>query len=147
MNSEYGKKLSQEELKKLNMPTPVQASTPAPMPQIIIENTMPEEFANQLIQTQESILYKLDSVQSSIGMKASADDVRKLTRSVEQLRSMVEQAGKEKERKRLPRLRLPRLYLPHPDGPTVVVLVLIPLTLLLIWFFLGRGLSSAIPLT
>ena len=143
MNLEYGKKLSQEELKKLNMPTPVQA----PMPQIIIENTMPEEFANQLIQTQESILYKLDSMQSSLGMKASADDVRKLMRSVEQLRETVEQAGKEKERKRLPRLRLPRLYLPHPDGPTVVVLVLIPLTLLLIWFFLGRGLSSPIPLT
>ena len=138
MNSEYGKKLSQEELKKLNMPTPGQA----PMPQIIIKNTMPEEFANQLIQTQESILYKLDSVQSSLGAKASADDVRKLMRSVEQLRTMIEQAGKKKERKRLPRLRLPRLYLPHPDGPTIVVLILIPLTLFLIWFFLGRGWSS-----
>ena len=143
MNSEYGKKLSQEELKKLNMPTPVQA----PMPQIIIENTMPEEFANQLIQTQESILYKLDSMQSSLGAKASADDVRKLMRSVEQLRETVEQAGKKKERTRWPRLRLPRLYLPHPDGPTIVVLVLIPLTLFLIWFFLGRGWSSPLPLT
>lgn len=147
MNSEYGKKLSQEELKKLNMPMPAQASTPAPMPQIIIENTMPEEFANQFIQTQESILYKLDTMQLSIGMKASADDVRKLMRSVEELRTMLEQAGKQKERKRLPRLRLPKLYLPRWDGPTVVVLVLIPLTLFLIWFFLGRGLSSLLPLT
>ena len=142
MNSEYGKKLSQEELKKLNMPTPVQAPMPTPTPQIIIENTMPEEFASQFIQTQESILYKLDSMQSSLGAKASADDVRKLARSVEQLRTMVEQAGKQKERKRLPRLRLPRLHLPRWDGPTIVVLILIPLTLFLIWFFLGRGLSS-----
>lgn len=50
---------------------------------------MPEEFANQLIRTQESILYKQDTMQTSLGMKASADGVRKLTRSVEELRTML----------------------------------------------------------
>lgn len=34
--------------------------TQAPqMPPIIIENSMPEEFADQLIRTQESIIWKL----------------------------------------------------------------------------------------
>ena len=137
MNSEYGKKLSQEELKKLNMPTPVQA----PMPQIIIENTMPEEFTNQLIQTQESILYKLDTMQTSIGMKASADDVRKLMRSVEQLRTMVEQAGKKKERKHFPRLKL---HLPHPDGPTIVVLLMAAAAVLLMLWCASVGSSNSL---
>ena len=144
MNSEYGTKLSQEDLKKLNMPTPVQAPMPAPMPPVIIQNSMPRELVDQLIQTQQSILWKLSTLQSSVNANASANDVRKLTQSVEQLRAMIEQAGKQKERKRLPRLRLPRLHLPRWNGPAVISLAmaLIVVVLLLLCHFSDGDLSN-----
>ena len=151
MNSGSEETLSMDDLMARNRPahmkqnpTPAQEKLPPTMPPIIIQNTVPWELVDQLIQTQQSILWKLGTIQSSISAKASADDLRKLTQSVEQLRTMIEQAGKKKERKHLPRFRLHRLHLPRRDGPAVISLAmaLIVAVLLLLWYLSDGDLSN-----
>ena len=165
MSLESGRAYSQEELKQLNMPQslrreqtaqePAPTSTvqeltqqatepPAPMPEV--HPTQPEW--SELL-TMLSALYRTTAAQNRLISKPSIYATREqadtLTRELAAIRTLLEQAGKKKERRcslRLPRLRLPRL------SPA---LLLIPPILLALWVAwssldtLWNAISSILP--
>ena len=163
MNSEYGSKLSWEELKQRNQPKPA----PAPMqeetqvsaaPQVqehhvMINWTMPEsiECIESRLKTleeqgdwQTEYLRRLCERPTAYATQAQMDELLKVVKHLEQ---MTEQAGKPKEKSSLRhRIRLPRLHLSLPewDWPTAVtvVMALAMAALLLLWWKSGGDWSS-----
>ena len=163
MNSEYGSKLSWEELKQRNQPKPAPAPTQeetatplAPQVQehhVVINWTMPESMERiasrlQALEEQNNwqreYLRRLCEKPTAYATQAQMDE---LVKAVKHLEQMTEQAGKPKEKSssrdriRLPRLRL---HLPEWDWPTAVtvVMALAMAALLLLWWKSGGDWSS-----
>ena len=163
MNSEYGSKLSWEELKQRNQPKPAPApiqeeTLPSAEPQVqehhvVINWTMPESIERiecrlktleEQSDWQTEYLRRLCERQTAYATQAQMDELLKAVKHLEQ---MTEQAGKPKEKPSLRRkIRLPRLRLSLPewDWPTVVtvVMALAMAVLLLVWFKSGGDWSS-----
>ena len=163
MNSEYGSKLSWEELKQRNQPkptsAPTQEETATPLaPQVqehhmVINWAMPESMEciesrlkslEEQSDWQREYLRRLCERPTAYATQAQMDELLKVAKHLEQ---MTELAGKPKEKSssrrriRLPRLRL---HLPEWDWPTVVtvVMALAMAALLLVWFKSGGDWSS-----
>lgn len=153
MNSQSEQRLSLEELKQRNAPPP---SKELPHP----TQEEWEELLNIL-----SALYRLETEQRNVledlerctaahtallkeissrrGWYLIQEKMEALTGDVAQMRRMLQQAGKKKERRfTLPSICLPRPHLPHLDGPTWATLLMILAGLLLLWLAWGGGWSK-----
>ena len=136
MNSQSEQRLSLEELKQRNAPPPTRE----------MSHPTQEEWEEML--TILSALYRLETEQRNVlddlerrtaahtallqelssgrGWYLIQEKMEALTGDVAQMRRMLQQAGKKKERRfTLPSICLPRPHLPHLDGPTWATLLMI----------------------
>ena len=113
MNSDFGQRLSMEELKQLNQPKTMPPQS-APMPSKHLTQREWDELLvalNRLeagVSAQEALLRALTR---QVGQLPSQAQLEVLARDVAQIRETLQQAGKKRGRRfSLPRLRLP--YIP-----------------------------------
>ena len=146
MNSEYGQRLSLQELKHRNtqqavLPTPTPPHEACPL-KTDWERMM--KYMDALwhhANRQTDLLERISRQMSQLPTRTQMDE---LLKSVKRLEQMSEQDGKRNEKCfSLPGIRLPRLRLPHLDGPTWAVLLMGTGALLLLWWGLGTVLSSS----
>ena len=146
MNSEYGQRLSMQELKQRNtqqavlptLTTPHEASpTKADWGRMMNDLDTLWYHADR----QTDLLERISRQMSQLPTRTQLDDLLKAVRHLEQ---MTEQAGKPKENSfSLHRIRLPRLHLPHVSIPALISLLMAAAALLLLWWGLGTVLSSS----
>ena len=136
MNSEYGQRLSLQELKQRNTQQAVLPTLTTPH-EACPSKTDWERMMKYMdalwhhADRQTDLLERISRQMSQLPTRTQLDDLLKAVRHLEQ---MTEQAGKPKERRfSLPSIRLPRLHLPHLDGPMWVVLLMAMAALLLLW--------------
>ena len=127
MNSEYGQRLSLQELKQRNTQQAVLPTLTTPH-EACPSKTDWERMMKYMdalwhhADRQTDLLESVSRQMSQLPTRTQLDDLLKAVRHLEQ---MTEQAGKPKEkRSSLPNIRLPRLHMPHLDGPTWVVLLM-----------------------
>ena len=140
MNSEYGQRLSMQELKQRNtqqavlptLTTPHEASpTKADWGRMM--NNLDTLWYHADRQT--DLLERISRQMSQLPTRTQMDE---LLKAVKRLEQMSEQDGKRNEKRfSLPGIRLPRLRLPNLDGPTWAVLLMGTGALLLLWWGLG----------
>lgn len=146
MNSEYGQRLSMQELKQRNtqqavlptLTTPHEASpTKADWGRMMNDLDTLWYHADR----QTDLLESISGQMSQLPTRTQLDDLLKAVRHLEQ---MTEQAGKPKENSfSLHRIRLPRLHLPHVSVPALISLLMAAAALLLLWWGLGTVWSSS----
>ena len=145
MNSEYGQRLSMQELKQRNtqqavlptLTTPHEASpTKADWKRMMNDLDTLWYHADR----QTDLLESISRQMSQLPTRTQLDDLLKAVRHLEQ---MTEQAGKPKENSfSLRRIRLPRLHLPHISIPALISLLMAAAALLLLWWGLGIAWNS-----
>ena len=146
MNSEYGQRLSLQELKQRNTQQtalPVQAPPPEASPTKADWGRMMNDLDTLWYHAdrQTDLLESISRQMSQLPTRTQMDE---LLKAVKRLEQMSEQDGKRNEKRfSLPGIRLPRLRLPHLDGPTWAVLLMGTGALLLLWWGLGTVLSSS----
>ena len=146
MNSEYGQRLSLQELKQRNAQQaalPVQAPPPEARPTKADWERMMKDLDTlwHHADRQTDLLESVSRQMSQLPTRTQLDDLLKAVRYLEQ---MTEQAGKPKENSfSLHRIRLPRLHLPHVSIPALISLLMAAAALLLLWWGLGTVWSSS----
>ncbi len=145
MNSEYGQRLSLQELKQRNTQQtalPVQAPPPEARPTKADWERM-MKYMDALwyhADRQTDLLESVSRQMSQLPTRTQLDDLLKAVRHLEQ---MTEQAGMPKENSfSLHRIRLPRLHLPHVSIPALISLLMAAAALLLLWWGLGTAWNS-----
>ena len=145
MNSEYGQRLSLQELKQRNhqqTALPMQAPPPEARPTKADWERM-MKYMDALwyhADRQTDLLESVSRQMSQLPTRTQLDDLLKAVRHLEQ---MTEQAGKPKENSfSLHRIRLPRLHLPHISIPALISLLMAAAALLLLWWGLGTAWNS-----
>ena len=146
MNSEYGQRLSLQELKQRNTQQAVLPTLTTPH-EACPSKTDWERMMKYMdalwhhADRQTDLLESVSRQMSQLPTRTQLDDLLKTVRHLEQ---MSEQAGKRNEKHfSLPGIRLPRLRLPHLDGPTWAVLLMAAAVLLLLWWGLDTVWSSS----
>ena len=146
MNSEYGQRLSLQELKQRNTQQtalPVQAPPPEARPTKADWERM-MKYMDALwchADRQTNLLERISRQMLQLPTRTQLDDLLKAVRHLEQ---MTEQAGKPKENSfSLHRIRLPRLHLPHVSIPALISLLMAAAALLLLWWGLGTVWNSS----
>ena len=146
MKSEYGQRLSLQELKQRNTQQtalPVQAPPPEARPTKADWERM-MKYMDALwyhADRQTDLLESVSRQMSQLPTRTQLDDLLKAVRHLEQ---MTEQAGKPKENSfSLHRIRLPRLHLPQVSIPALISLLMAAAALLLLWWGLGTVWSSS----
>ena len=145
MNSEYGQRLSLQELKQRNsQPAALPVQTPPPEARPTKADW--EDLLSDLCalgyhaERQTGYLKKVSELLAQLPTRTQMDELLKAVKHLEQ---MSEQAGKRNEKRfSLPDIRLPRLRLPHLDGPTWAVLLMGTAVLLLLWWGLDTVWSN-----
>ena len=146
MNSEYGQRLSLQELKQRNAQQavlPTQTPSPEARPTKADWERMMNDLDTLWYHTvrQTDLLESISRQMSRLPSQTQLDDLLKAVRHLEQ---MTEQAGKPKENSfSLHRIRLPRLHLPHVSIPALISLLMAAAALLLLWWGLGTVWSSS----
>ena len=146
MNSEYGQRLSLQELKQRNSQQaalPVQTPPPEARPTKADWERMMKDLDTLWYHAdrQTDLLESISRQMSQLPTRTQLDDLLKTVRHLEQ---MTEQAGKPKESSfSLHRIRLPRLHLPHVSIPALISLLMVAAALLLLWWGLGTVWSSS----
>ena len=146
MNSEYGQRLSLQELKQRNtqqavlpMLTPPHEACPSKTDWERMMKYMDALWCHADRQT--DLLERISRQMSRLPTQTQLDDLLKAVRHLEQ---MTEQAGKPKENSfSLHRIRLPRLHLPQVSIPALISLLMAAAALLLLWWGLGTVWSSS----
>ena len=146
MNSEYGQRLSLQELKQRNtqqavlpMLTPPHEACPSKTDWERMMKYMDALWCHADRQTD-----LLESISRQMSQLPTRTQMDELLKAVKRLEQMSEQDGKRNEKRfSLPGIRLPRLRLPHLDGPTWAVLLMGTGALLLLWWGLGTVWSSS----
>ena len=109
MSSESERRLSTEELKRLNQPSKV-----SPPPMVLLPEADWTELLNHLEHLETSVGAQgtlLRALSRQVGQCPTREQTEALARDVAQIREALQQAGKKKERRfSLPKLRLP--YIP-----------------------------------
>ena len=109
MSSESERRLSTEELKRLNQPSKV-----SPPPMVLLREADWEELLDRLDGLEASVAEQealLRALSQQVGQLPTQEQTEALARDVAQIREALQQAGKKKERRfSLPKLRLP--YIP-----------------------------------
>ena len=146
MSSEYGQRLSLQELKQRNTQQAV-LPTPTPPHEACPSKADWERMMKDLdalwhhANRQTDLLERISRQMSQLPTRTQLDDLLKTVRHLEQ---MTEQAGKPKENSfSLHRIRLPRLHLPHVSIPALISLLMAAAALLLLWWGLGTVWSSS----
>lgn len=146
MNSEYGQRLSLQELKQRNVQQ-TELPTPTPPHEACPSKTDWERMMKYMdtlwyhADRQTDMLERISRQMSQLPTRTQLDDLLKAVRHLEQ---MTEQAGKPKENSfSLHRIRLPRLHLPHVSIPALISLLMAAAALLLLWWGLGTVWSSS----
>lgn len=150
MNSESGQRLSMDELKQLNAQQSEATQPPEQIPQppvqqqplqpILIQCAMTEvltQLEKQLHHLEEQsewqteYLYKLFETRNS---HPTREQIAQLQKSLTQIETMLEQAGKQNEKRRfsMPRIKLPSVHL----SLELVLILLMFLALLIAWYSL-----------
>lgn len=146
MNSEYGQRLSLQELKQRNSQQtalPVQAPPYEACPSKADWERMMNDLDTLWYHAdrQTDLLERISRQMSQLPTRTQLDDLLKTVRHLEK---MTEQAGKPKENSfSLHRIRLPRLHLPHVSIPALISLLMAAAALLLLWWGLGTVWSSS----
>ena len=146
MNSEYGQRLSMQELKQRNTQQaalPVQTPPPEAHPTKADWERMMKDLDTLWYHAdrQTDLLESISRQMSQLPTRTQLDDLLKTVRHLEQ---MTEQAGKPKESSfSLHRIRLPRLHLPHVSIPALISLLMAAAALLLLWWGLDTVWSSS----
>ena len=146
MNSEYGQRLSLQELKQRNTQQAVLPTLTTPH-----EASPTKADWGRMMNDLDTLWYHadrqtdlLESVSRQMSQLPTRTQMDELLKAVKRLEQMSEQDGKRNEKRfSLPGIRLPRLRLPHLDGPTWAVLLMGTGALLLLWWGLGTVLSSS----
>ncbi len=145
MNSEYGQRLSLQELKQRNTQQAV-LPTPTPPHEACPSKTDWERMMKYMdalwyhADRQTDLLESISRRMSQFPTRTQMDELLKAARHLEQ---MTEQVGKPKEKPfSLPRIRLPRLHLPHVSIPALISLLMAAAALLLLWWSLGTAWNS-----
>ena len=114
MSSESERRLSTEELKRLNQPQEMKPSKAAPPPMVLLPAADWNMLLNQLERLEASVGAQealLRALSRQVGQCPTREQTEALARDVAQIREALQQAGKKKERRfSLPKLRLP--YIP-----------------------------------
>ena len=146
MNSEYGQRLSLQELKQRNTQQtalPVQAPPPEARPTKADWERM-MKYMDALWYHADRQTDLLESVSRQMSQLPTRTQLDELLKAVKRLEQMTEQAGKPKENSfSLHRIRLPRLHLPHISIPALISLLMAAAALLLLWWGLGTVWSSS----
>ena len=131
MSSESERRLSTEELKRLN-----QSSEAAPPPMVLLTAADWNMLLTRLdrleagVSAQEALLRALSQ---QVGQLPTQEQAEALARNVAQMREALQQAGKRRER----RFSLPRLHLPYIPWSRLflglVTLLLIGAALWVVW--------------
>lgn len=146
MNSEYGQRLSLQELKQRNSQQaalPVQTPPPEAHPTKADWERMMKDLDTLWYHAdrQTDLLESISRQMSQLPTRTQLDDLLKTVRHLEQ---MSEQDGKRNEKRfSLPGIRLPRLHLPHVSIPALISLLMAAAALLLLWWGLGTVWSSS----
>ena len=146
MNSEYGQRLSMQELKQRNTQQAVLPTLTTPH-----EASPTKADWKRMMNDLDTLWYHadrqtdlLESISRQMSQLPTRTQMDELLKAVKRLEQMSEQDGKRNEKCfSLPGIRLPRLRLPHLDGPTWAVLLMGTGALLLLWWDLGTVLSSS----
>ena len=146
MNSEYGQRLSLQELKQRNTQQAVLPTLTTPH-----EASPTKADWKRMMNDLDTLWYHadrqtdlLESISRQMSQLPTRTQMDELLKAVKRLEQMSEQDGKRNEKRfSLPGIRLPRLRLPHLDGPTWAVLLMGTGALLLLWWGLGTVLSSS----
>ena len=146
MNSEYGQRLSLQELKQRNTQQAVLPTLTTPH-----EASPTKADWGRMMNDLDTLWYHadrqtdlLESISRQMSQLPTRTQMDELLKAVKRLEQMSEQDGKRNEKCfSLPGIRLPRLRLPHLDGPTWAVLLMGTGALLLLWWGLGTVLSSS----
>ena len=146
MNSEYGQRLSMQELKQRNTQQAVLPTLTTPH-----EASPTKADWGRMMNDLDTLWYHadrqtdlLESVSRQMSQLPTRTQLDELLKAVKRLEQMSEQDGKRNEKRfSLPGIRLPRLRLPHLDGPTWAVLLMGTGALLLLWWGLGTVWSSS----
>ena len=146
MNSEYGQRLSLQELKQRNTQQAVLPTLTTPH-----EACPSKTDWERMMKYMDALWYHadrqtdlLESVSRQMSQLPTRTQMDELLKTVKRLEQMSEQDGKRNEKRfSLPGIRLPRLRLPHLDGPTWAVLLMGTGALLLLWWGLGIVWSSS----
>ena len=146
MNSEYGQRLSMQELKQRNTQQAVLPTLTTPH-----EASPTKADWGRMMNDLDTLWYHadrqadlLESISRQMSQLPTRTQMDELLKAVKRLEQMSEQDGKRNEKRfSLPGIRLPRLRLPHLDGPTWAVLLMGTGALLLLWWGLGTVLSSS----
>ena len=146
MNSEYGQRLSLQELKQRNSQQaalPVQTPPPEAHPTKADWERMMKDLDTLWYHAdrQTDLLESISRQMSQLPTRTQLDDLLKTVRHLEQ---MTEQDGKPKENSfSLRRIRFPRLHLPHISIQALISLLMAAAALLLLWWGLGTVWSSS----
>ena len=146
MNSEYGQRLSMQELKQRNTQQAVLPTLTTPH-----EASPMKADWGRMMNDLDTLWYHadrqtdlLESISRQMSQLPTRTQMDELLKAVKRLEQMSEQDGKRNEKRfSLSGIRLPRLRLPHLDGPTWAVLLMGTGALLLLWWGLGTVLSSS----
>ena len=146
MNSEYGQRLSMQELKQRNTQQAVLPTLTTPH-----EASPTKADWGRMMNDLDTLWYHadrqtdlLESISRQMSQLPTRTQMDELLKAVKRLEQMSEQDGKRNEKCfSLPGIRLPRLRLPHLDGPTWAVLLMGTGALLLLWWGLGTVWSSS----
>ena len=146
MNSEYGQRLSMQELKQRNTQQAVLPTLTTPH-----EASPTKADWGRMMNDLDTLWYHadrqtdlLESISRQMSQLPTRTQMDELLKAVKRMEQMSEQDGKRNEKRfSLPGIRLPRLRLPHLDGPTWAVLLMGTGALLLLWWGLGIVWSSS----
>ena len=146
MNSEYGQRLSMQELKQRNTQQAVLPTLTTPH-----EASPTKADWKRMMNDLDTLWYHadrqtdlLESISRQMSQLPTRTQMDELLKAVKRLEQMSKQDGKRNEKRfSLPGIRLPRLRLPHLDGPTWAVLLMAAAALLLLWWGLGTVWSSS----
>lgn len=145
MNSDFGQRLSMEELKQLNQPKTMPPQS-APMPPAYLPQREWAELVARMnrleagVSAQEALLRALTRQAGQLPTQAQLEA---LARDVAQIREILQQAGKKKDR----RFSLPRVHLPYIPWSSLLTgltaLLLAGAVLWAAWSSLGKLWSAA----
>lgn len=146
MNSEYGQRLSMQELKQRNTQQAVLPTLTTPH-----EASPTKADWGRMMNDLDTLWYHadrqtdlLESISRQMSQLPTRTQMDELLKAVKRLEQMSEQDGKRNEKRfSLPGIRLPRLHLPQVSIPALISLLMAAAALLLLWWGLGTVWSSS----
>ena len=145
MNSEYGQNVSQQkslqELKQMNQPNSKESTQNTPMTPIVIQCPLPQALT-KLAQQAEGISWDLENIRQTLPGLKTPIDLTATQKALEQIVSLLEQAGKKNEKRTCKWLK----WLPDFDFLTPVkwlALLLIAAAVgLAVWYGVAMTISN-----